>query len=125
MPETATIPLKKPLQSPEGEIKQIVLREPTFDEYLVHGDPYSIAFATDGTPFSVENVDVIKKYITVCLVEPKDPAILLQAKAGTAREVKNALLGFFQPDDAKAEASATSGTNSPSAGSDQTTSTQS
>lgn len=125
MPETAIVRLKKPLQAPEGEVNRIVLREPTFDEYLTHGDPYSIAFAADGTPFSVENVDVIKKYISACLVEPKDPAILHQAKAGIARELKNALLGFFQPDAATAEASATSGTTSPSAGSDQTPSIRS
>lgn len=125
MSETAVIPLKKPLQAPEGPVNQVVLREPTFDEYLTHGDPWTIAFATDGTPFSVENVDVIKKYITLCLVEPKDPAILHQGKAMLAREVKNSLLGFFQPDDAKVAASATSGTNSPSPGSGQTPSIQS
>ena len=125
MSETKTITLKTPLQSPEGPVNRIVLREPSFNEYLVHGDPYMIAASAGGNPFMVENPDVIATYIKVCLVEPKDPAILHQAKAGAAREVKNALLGFFRPDDATDEASATSGTNSPSADGGQTTSTQS
>jgi hypothetical protein len=98
MSETAIIELKKPLQSPEGPVTRIVLREPTFDEYLVHGDPYTIAASSGGNPFMVENADVIAAYIKVCLVEPKDPAILAQGKARLAKEVKEKLLGFFRPD---------------------------
>jgi hypothetical protein len=108
MSETKTIPLKKPLISPEGPVKQIVLREPTFTEYLVHGDPYTIAAsAGTGTPFMVENPEVIATYIRVCLVEPKDPAILEQGKARLAREVKEAVLAFFRPDVETGEGSAT------------------
>ncbi|MBR0871202.1 hypothetical protein JQ633_12595 [Bradyrhizobium tropiciagri] len=108
MPETITIPLKKPLQSPSGEVSQIVLREPTFDEYLIHGDPYTIAASfAGGNPFMVENPEVIAVYIKVCLVEPKDPAILSQGKARLAKQVKEAVLDFFRPDVETGEVSAT------------------
>ncbi|WP_027523345.1 hypothetical protein [Bradyrhizobium sp. Ec3.3] len=107
MSEAKTINLKKPLQSPEGEVKRIVLREPTFDEYLVHGDPYTIAASAGGSPFMVENAEVIATYIKVCLVEPKDPAILSQGKAKLGKEVKEAVLAFFRPDAETGEASAT------------------
>lgn len=125
MREKKIIPLRKPLLAPEGPVNQIVLREPTFDEYLSYGDPFSIAFTESGIPFSVENAEVIKRYIGLCLVEPKDPATLVQASAVVARDVKNALLGFFRPDDSTSEASETSGTSSPSSGMDQTASTKS
>lgn len=104
MSETKTIALRKPLQSPEGPVSRIVLREPTFNEYLIHGDPYTVAASAGGNPFMVENPDVIAAYIKVCLVEPKDPAILHQGKAWLAKEVKEAVLAFFRPDAETGEA---------------------
>jgi hypothetical protein len=117
MGERLTIKLKKPLQAPEGPVTQIVLREPTFNEYLTHGDPYTIAASRSGNPFMVENAEVIAQYIKICLVEPKDPAILEQGKARLAREVKEQLLSFFQPDTPEKEVFEISETNSPSAAS--------
>jgi len=116
--ETVTIKLAKPLVTHNGPLSRIVLREPTFDEFLSFGDPYTVAGSAEGAPFIIENVEVIKQYLTVCLVEPKDPALLSQAGARVAREVKQALLGFFQPAGEAGEDSATSETNSSSAGSE-------
>jgi hypothetical protein len=124
MRERVTISLKTPLKAPEGPVSQIVLREPTFDEYLSIGDPYSIAYTDAGTPFAVENLENIRRYIAHCVVEPKDPATLQQASAAVAREVKKALLGFFQSDE-ESEASVTSPTTSPSAEPEATASTPS
>lgn len=129
MREKVVIQLKKPLRSPQGDVHQIVLREPTFDEYLSHGDPYEVAYTSDNVRFAVEQTEVIKRYIGVCLVEPKDPATLAQGGAWLAREVKEALLGFFRRDNQESpdegEASGTSQTTSPSPGSGQTASTTS
>ena len=121
MRETITITLATPLATQAGPIKQIILREPSFDEYLEFGDPYVVAGTKEGTPFGVENVEVIKKYLTICLIEPKDPALLSQAGARVAREVKDKLLSFFQPAAPAAADPATSETNLPSenSGSDQ------
>lgn len=125
MGETAIITLKKPLKAPDGPVHRIVLREPTFNEYLTIGDPYTVAGSRDGTPFMVENAEAIGQYIRLCLVEPKDPATLEQGNARLAREVKDKLLGFFRPDDPENEVSATSQTNSPSAASGETASSTS
>jgi hypothetical protein len=125
MREKQTIDLKVPLETHEGKLYKIVLREPTFDEYLAYGDPYSIAYTADGTPFAIEDMATIRRYITACVVEPKDPALLIQASAIVARDVKNKLLGFFQPGERTVTASETSGTTSPSPGSDQTPSSPS
>lgn len=116
MGERKTIPLKKPLQGPNGlVVKEIVLREPTFDEYLENGDPYTVAASQSGIPFMVENADVISKYVNICVVEPKDPQILRsQGGARVAREIKEALLSFFHPDAPAEEDLATSQTNSSS-----------
>lgn len=115
MRRTVTINLATPLVTHDGALKRIVLREPTFDEYLEFGDPYTVAAGAGGTPFAVENVEVIKQYLSICLVEPKDVALLSQAGASVAREVKDKLLGFFQPAGEAAAASGTSPTSSPSA----------
>lgn len=125
MAETKTIKLKTPLKAPGGPVHEIVMREPTFDEYLTYGDPYTVAGSRDGTPFMVENAEVIGQYIRLCLVEPKDPATLAQGNARLARKVKDAVLGFFRPDDQEDEASVTSQTNSPSEASGGTASSTS
>ena len=106
--ETITIKLKKPIIAPEGEVTQLVFREPTFDEYLVHGDPYTVAASqVSKTPFMVENAETISTYIKLLLVEPKNPALLRQGNARLAKEVKEAVLGFFHPDVTESEGSAT------------------
>lgn len=115
MRKQEVIPLRTPLRTPEGEVRQVVLREPTFDEYFTIGDPYNIAYTQTGTGFAVENAENIRRYIDVCLVEPKDPAILVQGNAQLAREVKRVMLGFFQPADEADSDSETSETGSPSA----------
>ena len=105
--EQEVITLKKPLTGHDGPIKQIIIREPSFDEYLMFGDPWTIAGAADGTPFGVENMEVIKQYLAVCLVEPKDIALLSQSGASVAREVKERLLRFFRHDEVATGGSAT------------------
>jgi len=111
MGETITIKLKKPLEEPGGLVHEVVLREPTYDEYLVHGDPYTVARSAGGLPFITENAEVIATYIRICLVTPKDPQILRQGKARLGKEMKEALLSFFRPDEAEGEASGTSPTS--------------
>lgn len=113
MREQIVITLAKPLTTHDGVLKRIVIREPSFDEYMDIGDPYTVAGTDGGNGFMVENPEVIKSYLTLCLVEPKDPALLGQAGARVARELKSKLLSFFHPVAEAAAASATSATNSP------------
>jgi hypothetical protein len=115
MRERVTIALSKPLTTHDGPLKAIVLREPTYDEYLAIGDPYLVAESPGGTRFVHENMENIRQYIALCLVEPKDPALLTQAGAFVAKQVKEGILGFFQPEALKTEGSENLQTISPSA----------
>lgn len=124
MQETIVIPLSKPLRAHGGEsIKQIVLREPMFDEYNNIGDPWMIAASKDGAPFVVEDREIIKQYMNLCIIEPKDRLLLSQAGARVAKQVKEKLLTFFQPDASTEQVSGTTPTNSPSVASGETVST--
>lgn len=114
MREQTIIKLKTPILMHDGPVSEIILQEPTFEEYMTFGDPATWAAGEGGTPFAVENMDVIRQYLSVCLVQPKDPALLQQASARVARQVKEAILGFFHPGAAENEASAKAPTTSPS-----------
>jgi hypothetical protein len=115
MRETIVIPLKEPLKGPNGLlVKQIVLREPTFDEYLAFDDPYTVMQSREGTPYVVENNEAIKNYIARCMVEPKDPALCSQLGVRVGQQVKRAMLSFFRDDAPVKEGSVTSATNSSS-----------
>lgn len=120
MREHITIPLKEPLKGPNGaSIDKIVLREPTFDEYLAFDDPYTVMSSREGTPYVIENLESIKNYIARCLVEPKDPALLSQCGVRVGQQVKRAMLSFFQPDAPANGGSETSETNSRSGDSEK------
>ena len=112
MSKTVRIPLAEPVPSHNGPITQIVLREPTYDEYVsCGGEPYSIGESEGGALFTIEKPDVIWAYAEACMVEPKDPLLLTQQSPGSwrnAREVRKAILGFFQGPAAATETSQTS-----------------
>lgn len=113
MSGNVSIPLKAPIKGPNGATySAIVLREPTFDEVVAREDPYTVAVSPGGIPFVVENSDVIRSYVDLCLVEPPDPALLKQAGLHAARKVRQAILGFFQPDDGEPAVSGSSRTRS-------------
>lgn len=122
MRRTVTIPLPpdEEIKTHNGMLKAIVLREPTYGMFMEFGDPYTIAGGNGGAAFAVENIEAIQNYIAACLVEPKDSALLQQASVRIGREVKNAMLGFFQPAEPEGEGPETSPTNSPSADSAST-----
>jgi hypothetical protein len=99
MADRVTIPLSRHLKGPNGlVVKELVLREPDYDEIQDLGDPYMIAVTQSKIPFQVENTEVIKAYIARCIVEPKDPALLKQMKPYDVITLKDKMLSFFQPD---------------------------
>lgn len=103
MPKTVTIKLEKPLAGHGAPITNVVLREPTFAEYVQYGDPLIYVPLQSGGFFPSENLDVISKYMTLCVVEPKDQLILEQGGMDLARRIKDAVIGFFLPDVAAVE----------------------
>ncbi|MGU3665805.1 hypothetical protein ACLBX9_16625 [Methylobacterium sp. A49B] len=105
MSKTVRIPLPEPLPGHKGPITEVVIRRPTFSDYLdCGGEPYSIGQSEEGALFSIEKPETIKAYINALVVEP-DTLLLEQSDFLVAREVRKAILGFFQ---AAAEDSAAS-----------------
>lgn len=118
MSKTVRIPLPEPVPGHAGPITAIVLRQPTYDEYTeLGGEPYSIGESEGGALFTIEKPEVIWAYAQACMVEPKDPLLLSQLGPGNwrvAREVRKAILGFFQGSGADSATSQTSPTTSSS-----------
>lgn len=99
MADKVTIPLSRPLKGPNGVVvKEVVLREPSYDEIVEIGDPYFIAVTREQVPFQVENAEAIKGYLARCIETPQDTALLAQLKPADVIAVKDKLLAFFLPD---------------------------
>ncbi len=118
MSPTVRIPLPEPIPSHKGLIAEIVLRQPSYDDYIAcGGEPYSIGESEGGALFTIEKPEVIWAYANTCMVVPSDPLLLSQLGAGNwrvAREVRKAVLGFFQASAEASEPSETSPTTSSS-----------
>jgi hypothetical protein len=107
------IPLDKPLQGHGELIKQVVLREPTFAEYMRIGDPVTLAYAPrSAVPFMLENQEAIAEYAQLLIVEPADTLLLDQGGLALGKKIKKAILDFFQDGAAGGADSKTSQTTS-------------
>jgi len=98
MANEVRIPLSKPVIGHKGPINEVVLRPPTFDEYMAYGDPYIwVPTGVGNQCFAAENMDVIRAYAKVLIVEPSE---LLMPKDDflLAQKVKGAIMGFFLAD---------------------------
>lgn len=96
MAKNITIKLDKPLAGHAGPVTQVVIREPTFNEYLDIGDPYVVAQApVSGIPFILEDKAAIATYARTLIVEPTDPLLLEQGGMVLARKIKEAIKSFF------------------------------
>ena len=96
MTKTVTIELTKPLIGHGGAVTKVVVREPTFREYIAHGDPIIWVPLPNGGLFPSENLDVIAAYIRICVTEP-DALVIEQGGFELARKIKDVILGFFLP----------------------------
>jgi hypothetical protein len=90
------IPLVPPIKGHKGPIDKITIREPTFDEYKRIGDPFTwLPLDGTGTLWRSDYPNVISAYMDI-LVEPE--LVLLEARGfQLAREIKQAIVGFFLP----------------------------
>lgn len=77
-----------------GEITEVVLREPTLDEYVTFGEPVSLVQRGDSL-FTVENDAAIKGYLSTLVVQPDVPSYVRKLGLADAMKVKEALLDFF------------------------------
>jgi hypothetical protein len=113
--KTVEIKLARPIVGHGGSITKVILREPTFDEYLRFGDPFTVALSPGSKiPFMVEDHGAMAAYAELLLVEP-DALIVRQGGFELAREILRGVRSFFHDGSEAAEGSETSQTSSPSA----------
>lgn len=91
-----TITLTDPIEGHEGQVKAITLREPKYGDVMALGEPNAFARSEGGMVYTAENESVIRGYIERLMVEPKDPALLLQLTLADTLKLKEAVHGFFQ-----------------------------
>jgi hypothetical protein len=91
-----TITLVHPIEGPDGQIKQIILREPRWPDVMRLGEPAAYARSDGGMIYSAEKDDVVHAYVQRLLVEPKDPALLEQVSLTDTLQLRETIFGFFQ-----------------------------
>jgi hypothetical protein len=91
-----SIPIEAPLTGHKGPVREVIVREPTFEEYLRLGDPLIWVPLPEGGMFPTENTAVITEYVKLLVVEP-DYLICIQGGFDLARKIKDTVLGFFLP----------------------------
>lgn len=123
MAKQCTIKLLDPVIGHGGKVTEVVLREPTADEFFELGEPRTQVFTVDPMSYGrktgpvvhetkqVDNGAVIKKYLERCAVNPEF-LILANASLRDAMRIKEEFLLFF--DSALVAASPTPATSSSS-----------
>lgn len=99
-----TIKLINPIEGHDGQISEVVLREPKYGDLMLLGEPAAFARSQSGMVFQSEKDEVLKAYVERLLVQPSDPALLLQCSLADALQLRDAVFGFFT--DAKKASSA-------------------
>lgn len=120
MSKTVTVELEAPIEGHEGQIRQIVLREPKYKDIMGHGQPYTLHNGPGGEPIVIYDQDAITHYVEACCVKP-DALLLTQLGLRDTFKVRGAILDFFLPRAAAGAGSETSPqTSGSAAGSSQT-----
>lgn len=97
------IPLEKPLIAHGKTISEVVVREPTFAEYMELGDPFIVALSPESRiPFMVEDKAVLTAYCQRLVVEPADQLLLSQGGHHLAKRIALTVRGFFLDGEAAA-----------------------
>lgn len=124
MAKTISVKLCHPFPGHGGSVTEVVLREPTAEEFFELGEPRTTIFAADPTTThlktasqtvemkQVDNGPAIKKYLEKCVKSPDALLLFTSLSLADAMQVKESLLSFF--DLALAAASATPATSSSS-----------
>ena len=91
-----TVPLRRPIKDHGGLVHAVVLREPTWDEVMTHGHPYSVHVSPEGAQIVVENHAAILAYAEACVVEPSSALCLSALGLHDTFAVRQAILDFFR-----------------------------
>jgi hypothetical protein len=103
---TTTVVLKNPIEGPVtdpvtgenriSQIREIVLREPKYKDFMILGEPSAYARSESGMVYQAEKDEVVQSYIERLMVSPQDRNLLEQVSLADALQLKEAVFGFFQ-----------------------------
>ncbi|MFG1332021.1 hypothetical protein V5F41_12310 [Xanthobacter autotrophicus] len=128
MPTIETLPdgskrvtLTRPLVTHEGETRAIVLREPSYGDFMALGDPTAMVLSV-GSALPQDDMAVIRGYIERCA--NVDPLLLDQIKVlADAMALAEAVKGFFTAASAAVSKTSPTPSSSNSAGPSPTSAT--
>ncbi len=95
MAKTETVKLTEPVLWHDRQLTELTLREPRARDFFAFGEPMTWARTGDGNAVSVENPDVIGRYLDACIVHEGGSALLGLVGLTDAFALKDAVLGFF------------------------------
>lgn len=90
-----TVPLVKPIVTHEGNVTEIILREPKGRDFLELGEPWVWTKGPGGESVSTPVPDVIAAYVERCVDASVPSLILGQLGLSDGMRVRQALLDFF------------------------------
>lgn len=88
------VPLSRAYAIHGEAVREIVLKEPTWDDYAELGELFEAQPGPGGTRLVVENREAVKAYVERCVgnIQPSELGMLGLADA---RALRSALIGFF------------------------------
>lgn len=113
MRNQVNVPLKRPFPGHDGQVTEIVLQEPTADDFFALGAPQTWVRAGEGMAL-VDDEKVIRAYVVRCMLKPDPVLAFSQMSVVDAIAVKDAVIGFFTDVAPAAPSPATKSSNSTS-----------
>jgi hypothetical protein len=95
MPNT-TVKLVRPIEGPDGQISEIILREPKWADVMLLGEPAAYARSDSGMMYTADKDDVVHGYVLRLMEQPKDRALLEQVSLADTLQLREAVFSFFR-----------------------------
>ena len=95
-PKRTTIKLQTPIHTGSEAISEIILRDPTLEDFLTLDEPWTLQETPGGKFLPVDHGPTIALYMKRCLVQPaSDLIVLSQCTVQDGMEIKRWLGRFF------------------------------
>ena len=95
-----TIKLTKPFVWFDKQVTEIKFKEPTGRQYADRGEPFIYVRNPDGAIYTVEQTEVVKSYLDVCIDHEFGQTILAAMSLADVKQLKRTLFDFFSDADA-------------------------
>jgi hypothetical protein len=100
MSQSKTITLLNPITLFDKPIAGFEFKEPTGRQYADFGEPFLYVRNPDGAIYTVEQNDVIKRYLDACIDHESGGHLLALLSLADVKQLKRTLFDFFTDADA-------------------------